>query len=644
VLSLVGAAGPVFSQSSRSGFFRLNVTATPRQVTADGQSQARLRLDVRDQNGQAAPDGTQVIVRTDLGSLSLGSTGRQSSLTVGTSGGFAAVYATSSAPGTATVTAQVADSRNVFYLDFLPPGEAIGPEERVLDVSGNWVGYCLSLGLIEARDQAQIRTGRIVLEVAGVVQLSVETLILKAQKVVIRRGQAKLEGEDLYYDLGAKRGVLRRFGPDGVIERVFFDSVGMRPLEKEWEIPGDAFRLDRREGDMWLLAKSISYFVREKVVLRRGSMWSQGQKVLSFPPYWIVALPGYTGASNSQVVGLSSDGGIALDFPFFYRVTNTATGSVKIQNGAQSSSFTSRSGWSLGLEEEYRTGSGVEGAFEVGGLLHPDWGVSWTDTRPLFSTALSSTNIGMPDHRSLFADWNLFDQRAGGRVSVRGYYNAPVGFETTYGLTGDWLEDPRPIGTHNLTYRFGTSLGGVQYSDDPAPVLAGEVYSELSLGSRPAGRRTRFHPMVSNTYSWDTSGFGVNSLRGDLRMTHDFTRSCALGLDYGAEWRQGDFLDQSTLQTVSLDLRANHGAKWLTFIDATLDVTHQDVYAYANLDYYLNPRWRWGMHGTYYDFDSALYRDLELSLGRVIGDREISLVYSTNTGDLWMSLGGFTSH
>jgi len=54
----------------------------------------------------------------------------------------AVVYATSSAPGTATVTAQVADSRNVFYLDFLPPGEAIGPEERVLDISGAWVGYC----------------------------------------------------------------------------------------------------------------------------------------------------------------------------------------------------------------------------------------------------------------------------------------------------------------------------------------------------------------------------------------------------------------------------------------------------------------------------------------------------------------------
>lgn len=640
LIAAASASGVARAQSARSGAYRVTVTATPRHVPADGQTAARLRIDVRSQNGSAAPDGTQVVVRTDLGQLSLGTIGQQTSLTVATSGGFVAVYATSLAPGTATITTQVADTRTVYYVDFIPEGERVQPDQRVLDISGNWVGYSPALNVIEARDQAQVRLGRVVLEAGGLVQIDVGALTLKAQKVAIRRGEKSLVGEDLYYDLATKRGVLRRFG-DGKVERVFFDVLGLEPADREWEIPEDAFRVDRRESDMWLLARTISFFLREKIVLRKGSIWSQGQKVFNFPPYWIVGLPGYTGVSNSQALGVSSGGGVALDFPFFYRVTNTATGSVKIQNGASSSTFTTRSGWSIGLEEEYRSLSGTEGSLELAGLPHDDWGVSWTDSRTLFGTGLASTNVSMPDHRSLFADWNLYDYRGQGRLSVRAYYNSPVGFETTYGLAGDWLGDPRPIGSHNLHYRFGASVGGLQYADVSSPVLAWEGYAELSLGSRTIGDRTRFYPTVSNTYSWDSGGFSRYSARGDLRLTHEFTRSCSASLDYGTEWRSGDVVGGSRLQTLGLDLRAYHGGKWFAYANGTLDITNDDLYSFASLDYYVNRDWRCGLRSTYYDFDETLYKDLELSLGRAFGSREISLQYSTNTGDIWISLGGF---
>lgn len=637
---LVGPSAVALAQSPRSGIYRIAVTANPRHVPADGQTAARLRIDVRSQDGSAAPDGTQVVVRTDLGQLSLDTTGQQTSLSVTTSGGFVALYATSVAPGTATITVQVLDSRAVYYVDFLPEGERAQADQRVLDISGNWVGYSPSLNIIEARDQAQVRLGRMTVEASGLVQIDVNALTLKAQKVAIRRGDKSLEGEDLFYDLGTRRGVLRRFGEEKV-ERVFFDALGLEPLDREWEIPENAFQVDRRESDMWLLARNISFFLREKIVLRKGSIWSQGQKIFSFPPYWIVGLPGYTGVSNSQALGISSSGGVALDFPFFYRVTNTSTGSVKVQNGASSSTFTTRSGWSLGLEEEYRTLGGTEGSVEIAGLPHDDWGASWTDSRPLFGTGLASTNIAMPDHRSLFADWNLFDYRGQGRLSVRAYYNSPVDFETTYGLTGDWLGDPRPIGSHNLHYRFGASLGGVQYAGLDSPVLAGEGYAELSLGSRTLGDRTRVHPTLSNTYSWDSGGFSRYSVRGDLRLTHQFGRSCSASVDYGTEWRYGDLVGESRLQTVGLDLRAYHGSRWFAYANATLDITRDNLYSFASFDYYLNRDWRCGLRNTYYDFDETTYKDLELSLGRAFGSREISLQYSTNTGDVWISLGGF---
>ena len=60
-----------------------------------------------------------------------------------------------------------------------------------------------------------------------------------------------------------------------------------------------------------------------------------------------------------------------------------------------------------------------------------------------------------------------------------------------------------------------------------------------------------------------------------------------------------------------------------------------------NFDYFLDQNWRWGLMGTYYNFDGSVYEDLEFSVGRMFGDREISLAYSTDTRRVFISLGGF---
>lgn len=640
---LVALVGPAGAQISRGGLYRIEMAVTPAQVPADGESQARLRLDVRDQRGRPAPDGTLVVVRTDVGLVALGSTGRQNSLSAPLTGGYAIVYITSNTAGTATVTAQVLDSRNVAYVDFVPEGEPLRAPDRVVDVSGAWVGYAVELNLIEARDRARVRIGPLEFQVAGVVQVNTEQQVLKAQRVTIRRGEQVLEGEDLYYDLAAKKGVLRRFGEEKV-ERVFFDGLGLRPLTETWEVPNDAFRVDRRETAAWILAKSISYFLREKVVLRRGSLWTGQEKILGLPPYWIIGLPGYTGAANSQALGIGSGDGIAVDFPVFYRVTEGATGALKIQKGARSSQVVSRDGWSVALAEEYRNGQGTEGLFEVAGLPQTDWGFAWQDSRPALSQGFLSTNVSMPEHKSLYMTSSLFDFRGGGRLSVQGFYDAPVDYDRSYGLIADWLSDPRKFSGDNLTYRVGLTLGGRRRADDDNVVALSEMYTELSWGTRKLGHNTRLSPMLSNITSWDSTGYLGNNSRADLRLSQDLGSLANLGLSYGLDWRQADLrseTEERLLQTVGLDLRANSGSRWSSFLNTSYDITQGDVYGYASFDYYLGPNWRWGLRGTYYDYDASLYRDLEVSLGRTFGQRELSLIYSTDTGHVWLGLGGF---
>jgi hypothetical protein len=471
-------------------------------------------------------------------------------------------------------------------------------------------------------------------------QVDIAGMFLKAQNVVIRRGDLKLEAEDLYYDLAAKRGVIRRFGEER-LERVYFDSISLKPLETDWDIPDDAFRVSKKEADTWLIARSVSFFLREKVVLRNAALWIQEQKVFAFPPYWIIGLPGYTGETNSQALGMTSSGGLAVDFPFFYRVTDRATGAVKIQRGARASSVNSRDGWSIAITEEYRNGAGTEGLVELGGLPRSDWGLQWRDSRPMFSNGFSYLNFAMPDHRSIFTDANVYDFRAGGRLSLRGYYDGPTDYDASYGLIGDWLMDPRSIGDHNLAYRLGTSVGWQNFTGEGTTGFTNEIYSELSLGTRSMGPRTQLEPAISNVYSWDTTGYNQNSLRGELRLDHRFSNSLNLGLDYSAEYRSGDASETGLSQVLGLDLRASHRGKWSSYLTSTYELESGDTYAYWNFDYRLNRKWRWGLSGTLYDFSTSDYKDLELSLGRMFGDREVDLTYSLESGHISLSLGGF---
>jgi hypothetical protein len=636
---LIATCSLTRAQTGRVGMYWLQVSATPRQVAADGKSQARVRVEVKQHGGGAAPDGTQVVVHTDLGLLGLGTSGRQSSLNVRTAGGFATVYLTSSVPGTATVTAQALDSRNVTYVDFLPEGEVAEGEARVLDVSGGWVGYCMELGIIEARDRARVRFGKLTFESGTVLQINIETLTLRAQDVVVRRGEATLQGEDLYFDLAAKRGVLRRFGAEQ-LERVFFDGVGLRPLQTEWDLPNDAFRMDGREADSWLVARTINFFPHEKIVLRNASLYVQTQKVFAFPPYWIIGMPGYSGASNTQSLGMTSSGGLAVDFPFFYRVTDKATGAIRIQHGTRSGFVASRQGWSFAVCEEYRSGNGVEGTVEFSGLPRDDWGFEWRDARPVLGDGFGYFNLALPDHQSIFADFNAYDYMPGGRINARAYYDAPVDGFSDYGLVGDYLRDPRYFSQHG-TYRLGLSAGVRQYAGESSPVFVNELYSEVDLGRRPFSKRTTFAPVLTNVFSWDTSGFAENAARADLELTHNFSPSFRLGLDYNAEWRQGNVGRNGLAQVVGLDLHAHHGSKWTSYLSTNYNITQDSLYGYLTFNYALSDKWRTGLTATYLQYGDTAWDDIELSIGRNIGDRQVNLLYSTATGRFAVSLGGF---
>ena len=648
VCALAGLASvSALAQGARVGRARIDLYATPARVPADGHSASRIRIEVRDTRNAFVPDSTELVVHTDVGLLSVMGAERRDTVSLHTQGGYAIVELVSDAVGTATVVAQVMDSRNQCSVDFVPPGQSTEPEGRVIDVKGGWVGYAPDMALIQARDRARITLGHLSIEVGDVAEIDTNALIIKAQSVIVRRDGAEIKGEDLYLDLNSRKLVIRRLATTGV-ERETYNLGTLTRAAQELEVPADAFRMSQKESDTWIVASGVSYFMGEKVCLRHAGLFIQGQKVFRFPPLWVVAMPGYTGASNSQVLGMSSSGGLAVDMPFFYRVTDSAAGAIKVQKGASSGSVIARQGWTLGLQEEYRTAGQREGTFAVEGLPQKDWGFNWRDTRPLFGESQAAFNVGMPDHRSLFADASIYRFDPSHRFNLRASASRPDGgYDPTYAVDADWLTNPRRISSR-VSYRVGTTIGvhHEPFIDTTSELLQqrtvfqNQLFGALDFVPWRLSGSTLLTPSLTNTNQWNTGGLRTNSLRGQLTLDQAFGCTTGASLSLAAEQPSGIAGRQGLQQLLTFDFHADRG-KWNTYWNASRDITNDTSYAMMSLDYFPKKLWRLGFTKSYYSFGDDSFNDLETTLARKIGDREFGLTYSTATHKFWLQLGGF---
>jgi len=643
-LAMLFCAGPCGAQGGRLGNYQITAVPNPRSVAADGKTAARIRIEVRDIDGGPAPDGTKVVVSTDLGGVGESEFDRTRALTVETISGFAMVFATSDTPGLATIRISVGASRsNNVYLEFRPEGQEAGPELRVVQVEGAWVGYSVDLNIIEARDCASVQYGGMTVSEADIVQLNVDTMDLRAEPATVARDDQEICGQSLFFQVYSKRGALRQF-TDAGIEEVGFDLYSLEERSVDWDLPHNAFDFLPAVGDTWMVADSITLFVGEKIVLRNADVYVGGDKVMSLPSPWVLAMPGYTGASHSQIVGISSDGGLAVDLPFFYRVTGTRTGAVELRRGAPSGSVIAREGWGLGLREEYHT-QNAEGELMLAGLPRSDWGMEWRDTRQVFGGALGDFSVGWPDHHSIFADANIFDYDSSYRSNIRAYYHRPEYAATTYGLFADWLTSPRLLGTgSDDTYRLGLSLGGYHSSQQNGGLIFdNELYGKIDLNAWRLAPETWLAFDFDNIYSWDTADYSANSSQAQLTLERGFGRNVTMFVDYFAEYGSGDAYHQGWHEGLGLNGWASFD-RWSAYLRGDWDLTDDSVLGSVDLSYYLNNRWRLVLMGTYYDFAETSYDDVELGVGwRVLQGREIGLRWSHEEGRLSVELGNLSS-
>ena len=636
------ACSAVYAQIPRLSGVRVNLWPSPRVVPADGKTEATVRAELRDQSGLPVADGTRVVFRIEGGHLSLDGNERRQVIATETVNGAATVFVTGTEIGTATVHAELTsgEGQNRVSIAFVEEGSSLLGGSGVVHVRGNWVGYSLDMAIVEARDEAEVEFSGIRVVSPDVIQVDVNSLSVKAMNAEVHAPGGVIVADELSYNLFSGQGTLRRMGERGY-EELCFDSFTLHQYEPEHDIRTETFRFDTAGASVWAVADGVSVHPQEKVVLRHATLYAGGSRVMSLPKYWVIAMPGYSGTTHSRVLGVNSSGQIAVDFPYFYNVTETRTSAIKLQHGTSSGRVIARDDWSLALEESYNTGL-AEGSISLIGLPRDDWGLQWRDQRTLGPRRDGYFTVYSPDHRSWYADANIYEIGADRRTNLTASIQKPGGGDFSYSVGADWLTMNRPLGMWDAAYRLGTSIG-LRHIDglDDGIVAENQLYAGLDLPRRHIGERTSLTPGFSNLFTWDTSGYMHNSLRGELRLRHIVTSHKSFTLSYRGNLTSGDSA-RGYRDSISLDLRAYHGRRLSSYATTTYDLAESNFYGFGLIDYAIDDMWRVGLAGTYYDLGDGSYDDVHVTVARKLGPTEIGLRWSEASGRLSLELGDFT--
>jgi len=469
---------------------------------------------------------------------------------------------------------------------------------------------------------------------------------LQATNVVVRRGDYEIDAACLVSDLTSGELLVQRL-TDGTVLRQRLHSADLRPVQTDEPIPPGTFTYTSAsaEGNTWFVADSVRVFPNEKVVLQGGCLYSGLQKVLSLPPYWIIAMPGYTGASNSAMMTVNSSGGVAMDLPFFFQVTDTWTGAVKLQRGTSMAGVSAREGWTVAVQEDYAGASGARGAVYAAGLPRRDWGVGWRDNRPLFGSFDAYTDLSLPDHRSVFFNTMAYTSTRDYRFSFRASYDKPAGYSEAYGATTEWLTHPKPFAASSRTdYSIGTALSIARREDGAGSkewLFTHEVYGALDFKPYSLGGPWSLAPRIENVFAWYSSGDSTNSARGELGLAGRLGRTADLRVIYSAEHASGNSYQSGWRQALDLYFTADSG-RWHSYLAASRDLTNDGELATFAMDYMLSDKWRLGSVLTYYRFREESFDDIEVTLGRMMFGQELGLRWSRETGKLSINVSGLS--
>lgn len=623
----------------------VRLQATQYVLLADGKQQTVIRADVHDVNGRLI-NGRGVQFQTTSGSLS------QTRVT--TLNGIAETrLISSSVVGTAHITALVeggfAAISNVLDVEFTDDPEALVTGNNYFLATGSYLEYSATDKMIEARGEKG--TARLAFRsfdlTADRYQLKCdETSILRATgNITLKRGKDVVHGIRIYYDLnsGQGYGVLEW---KGKLQQVEVDGQHLELKASPGVIPSSYLQLPTLQTHLIVSARSISYFPGDKLQFRRARFFQDQAQILSLP-YYEMALNSQELFSD-HFVSVGSHG-LGLQIPYYYNLTPRSSGVVILSHRQQlGRGFdTSDPGWSIDLLQSYSANAGqrYEGSYGFTGLTHSNWGFRWQHTHEFDHSLQGGVSIDFPHHDSVYSSANLVKQARFMRFGLNVNAGQLLSGPSQQTLHGDISAEtnPHPLGNlKGVQYSLGTTVSANHEtgSDPFARAINGTIstvearaFSHHSLNSF-----TQLDGSLTLGNVWGQKGQGGMEQKATLNLGHNMKGGGSLNLAYDFDAGPGSQYVLGGKHRMSLGyiLPSTKHFSARVFGSAYLDSTSTSLI--ADMAYRLNSNWRVLFSGTLESLSQTNYTDMEFTLGRRIGARELQFTYSTYSHRIYFDL------
>jgi hypothetical protein len=334
--------------------------------------------------------------------------------------------------------------------------------------------------------------------------------------------------------------------------------------------------------------------------------------------------------------------GLGLELPIYYGLSPRKTGIVYLRHQQQLGRgyFANNPGWSVDVVQGYSQMGGntrYEGAFGLIGMTRGDWGFRWTHNHEFNAASQATMYLDFPQHNSVYSSLTYNQQskkfRWGSNISGGQTFYSP----TDRTLRSDLYAETQPhqfLGSKDYLYTLGSTMSVVNSrSSDPEFGSYNERTNNVTLRAFSRPMRIDTRTTLTNSFTvgnqWTSLGRNGFTALATLALDHTFSGGGTVGLTYDLVQQPAGQFVASGNHRIGLTYNLFNTKKMQASFFGSAYVDSPDASFLADFIYRLDDNWRLMSAITLQRFAQQSFQDLQFTIGRRIGARELQLTYST---------------
>lgn len=631
----------------------VRLTAKPAAIFADGATSTTITAEVRDRNGGLIPNGQPIRFSTTLGTIETSASSQ---------GGQASVRLTSSTvPGRATVTASSGHATAEITVEFSSKPIVFGEEASAVSVRADYLLYNDFEQVVDAAGAVRFKIGRLQITADRAQMLLERSTIVAESKpgagaLTIAFGDKHVAVDRLQYNWESHsgmvfglaepaRGLFDLSGFTGEITK----AVGLPPAH-EFEF------MDLTPSPFAVRASRVILIPGAELQFTHARLILNGKERLTLP-YHVKPLDN-SHLGYAQYIGLGSRGPL-LDIPFYIAAGTMGTSQLRMKYNAPEGLYGATvPGWALDLLTKYDLGKGTDGNAALTRITSPDWGLSWTHNQNFGASTRGFFNVDTRTGYGALARYTLANVSLSHQAT--GYSSSFTAFGSRSGVTTGNVDlsaqsTPRPLAA-GFAWTVGGSVGRQWLATttlDPTsntlvygPVQAADSESVSGRIIAPTlQRKGGFTLNASLTQGMSFGGGPARlSTQGTVTARQALSKFGAANFvynysDFGYRPTAGSNIVRPERQTITASLSYAKMPKWSAMAFATIGIDQQTRNFRISAQYLISPVWAANINAGIFKqglsspnplFETSFQAvNIEARITRIVGERSLSLVYST---------------